>query len=353
MKVFAVNSSPRPEGQSKTFLMLEHLVKGMREAGAEVDIVDLRRKKINYCIGCYTCWTKTPGKCVHKDDMSGELFEKWVSSDMAVYAMPLYHYTVNAAMKTFIERTLPVAEPFLVEKAGNTAHPLRFERPPDAAVLSVCGFPEIMHFNELSAWAKRLFGDRLKAEIYRPGVELLPNAGVKRKEILQATERAGSELVSTGSVSDDTMRSVTQDIVDVDLFRELGNIMWQTCIDEGVTPKEFSEKKLIPRPDSLETFLAIMSIVFNPEAANEADAVLQFDFSGELDGSCQMRVSGGELEASVGTPHEATLVISSPFDVWMDIMSGKVDPQQMFMEQKCKADGDYQLLVKLNEWFAR
>jgi multimeric flavodoxin WrbA len=36
MNVMAINSSLRGEGQSRTELMLNHLVKGMREAGAEV-----------------------------------------------------------------------------------------------------------------------------------------------------------------------------------------------------------------------------------------------------------------------------------------------------------------------------
>jgi len=62
MKILALNSSPRTGSQSKTELMLNHLVKGMREAGADVEVVNLRKKKINNCIGCFTCWTKTPGK---------------------------------------------------------------------------------------------------------------------------------------------------------------------------------------------------------------------------------------------------------------------------------------------------
>ena len=96
-----------------------------------------------------------------------------------------------------------------------------------------------------------------------------------------------------------------------------------------------------------------MSIVFNPEAAADEDAVLQFDFTGQLEGSCQMKVSRGKLETFTGTPEEASVVITSPFDLWMDIMADKVDPQQMFMEQKCRAEGEIGLLLKLEDWFAR
>ena len=54
MKVLAINSSLRKGGQSRTEMMMNHLVEGMREAGAEVDVVHLRQKKIKYCIGCFT-----------------------------------------------------------------------------------------------------------------------------------------------------------------------------------------------------------------------------------------------------------------------------------------------------------
>jgi multimeric flavodoxin WrbA len=70
MKVFALNASPRKAGQSKTEMMLSHLTGGMTEAGAQVDVVNLREKKINGCIGCYTCWKKTPGRCIRKDEMT-------------------------------------------------------------------------------------------------------------------------------------------------------------------------------------------------------------------------------------------------------------------------------------------
>jgi len=86
MKILSINSSPRTGGQSKTELMLNHLVEGMQEAGAEVEVVNLREKKIKNCIGCFTCWTKTPGKCLQKDDMTNEIFPKLLASDLVVYA---------------------------------------------------------------------------------------------------------------------------------------------------------------------------------------------------------------------------------------------------------------------------
>ena len=85
MKVLALNSSARTGGESKTEIMLNCLVEGMREAEADVEVVDLRNKKINNCAGCFSCWTKTPGTCIHKDDMTRELFPEWLESDLVVF----------------------------------------------------------------------------------------------------------------------------------------------------------------------------------------------------------------------------------------------------------------------------
>ena len=45
MKILAINSSPRAGNQSKTELLLNHLIEGMQEAGADVEVVNLREKK--------------------------------------------------------------------------------------------------------------------------------------------------------------------------------------------------------------------------------------------------------------------------------------------------------------------
>jgi multimeric flavodoxin WrbA len=357
MNVLAINSSPRGEGQSKTELMLNHLVNGMREAGAEVEVVELRKKKVNNCIGCFTCWTKTPGVCIHKDDMTNELYPKWLESDLVVYATPLYHFTVNATMKAFIERTLPVLQPFLNERDGRTSHPLRIE-PPRAVFLSVAGFPERGVFDQLSSWVNFIFGGNsmLVAEIYRASAESMTVSAFKdkTKDILDATTQAGREIVESMKISPAIMERITQDIIDdKEAFAKIANLMWKTCIAEGVTPVEFGEKGLTPRPDSIETFMLIMPMGFNAEAAGDTKATLEFNFTGETEGSCYFKIENGEIKAEMGEADNPDLAIEAPFEVWMDIMTGKADGQQMFMKQKYTVKGDLSLLLKMNTLFGR
>jgi multimeric flavodoxin WrbA/putative sterol carrier protein len=360
MKVLAINSSPRRDGVSKTALMLDALVKGMRDAGAEVETIWLREKTVKNCIGCFTCWTKTPGVCVQKDDMTNELFPKWLEADLAVYATPLYHFTVNATMKTFIERTLPIAEPFFLRRDGKTYHPRR-QDPPRAVVLSVAGFPEMSVFAQLSSYVNFLFGKRLNAkgliaEIYRPAAESLnrPELAETAKEILEATTQAGRELVQSFKISEATMERVTKPVGgDFDAHAKMANAFWKTCIREGVTPQEFSRKNMMPRPDSLDTFMMIMPMGFNAEYAAKTKAVIQFRFSGEVEGSCYFRIEDGKIEATAGDSDKPDLVVESPFEIWMDIMTGKADGQQMFMQQKYRTTGDLSLLMRMKDLFGK
>ena len=348
MKILCLNSSPRTGVQSKTELMLNPLVEGMQEAGAEVEVVNLHKKNIKNCIGCFTCWTKTPGECIHKDDMTKELFSKWLKSDLVVYATPLYHYTVNAEMKAFIERTLPVLEPFFEQRDERTTHPLR-HTPPDAVVLSVAGFPEMSVFDQLSSYVNFLFGrnDRLLAEIYRPAAEFLNSIEDKKQDVFEAMNLAGRELVESQRISDETLNRIQQPVIDFYTLSQVGNSFWKTCIAEGVTPKEFGEKNMVPRPDSLENFMIILPFGLNAEAVGTRKVILQFNFLDDVTGSCWFMIQKDKISAEEGRKDKPDITIETPFELWMDIMTGKTDGQQMFMDQKYKVDGDLPLMIQL------
>ncbi len=352
MKVLAVNSSARTGDVSKTEIMLNYLVQGMQEQGADVEVINLRKKKIRYCIGCFTCWTKTPGTCVHKDDMTHELFPKYRDCDICILATPLFHYTVNAQMKAFIERTLPMVLPFFELRDGVTRHPPRHESP-SIVILSVAGFPELSVFDQIRSYANYLYKSKLIAEIYRTSSELLsqPSAQKMLEDIFQATAQGGRELVKHQKISVDTLARMTAPITDFERMAPIGNLAWQTCINEGVTMGEFQKRNMIPRPESIETFLPVMRMGFNPSKTGDVKAVIQFNFSGAVKGHCYLAIEHSSLKAETGPAKKPDLTIDTPFELWMDILTGKADGQQMFMEQKYTASGNLELLIKFREFF--
>ncbi|MBE6831094.1 MAG: flavodoxin family protein, partial [Ruminococcaceae bacterium] len=101
-KVLILSASPRKGGNSDT--LCDEFLHGTRDAGHEAEKVFLRDKKIGYCTGCGVC--NGTHKCVQKDDMA-DVLEKMVEADVIVMATPVYFYTMDAQMKTLIDRTVP------------------------------------------------------------------------------------------------------------------------------------------------------------------------------------------------------------------------------------------------------
>jgi len=101
-KVLVISASPRKGGNSDT--LCDEFVKGAAEAGHDAEKVFLCDHSIHYCTGCGGC-TRTH-RCVQKDDMAAVL-EKMVLADVIVLATPVYFYTMDAQMKTLIDRTVP------------------------------------------------------------------------------------------------------------------------------------------------------------------------------------------------------------------------------------------------------
>ena len=94
-----------------------------------------------------------------------------------------------------------------------------------------------------------------------------------------------------------------------------------------------------------------MKIGFNPSNADNVKTAIQFNFSGEVKGACYLAIENSALMADVGPVDHPDLIIDTPFELWMDILTGKADGQQMFMDQKYTASGDLDILVKFRELF--
>ena len=350
MKILTINSSPRTGEGSSTELLLDSLVRGMRETGAEVRSVNLREKNIRRCQGCFLCWTKTPGRCVQRDDMTDELLPDLVVQDLVVYATPLYNHSMNATMSIFRERLLPLSQPFTAKRDGKTALLMRYPLAP-AVWLSVCGFPEEAEFDAFSHFLNSTCHPDIPivAEIYRTSSEALRHPGFRETldDILEATRQAGHELVLSMKVGPDTMKRIRQPLTDPEYLTLMGNLTWKTCIAEDVTLQEFFKKGMMPRPDSLEAFMALSARRLNAEAAGGKKVILQFRFSGEVEASCYFTCEKGSTKATAGTNATYDICVDTPFELWMDIMTGKAEGREMFTQGRYRVEGDLFLMQEL------
>lgn len=99
--VLILEGSPRVHGNSA--ILAEEFARGAREAGCEVQTINVSRKKVAGCLGCNACY-RNGGTCVQKDDMA-EIREAMVAADVIVLASPIYFYSMSSQLKAVIDRT--------------------------------------------------------------------------------------------------------------------------------------------------------------------------------------------------------------------------------------------------------
>lgn len=243
MNILAVQGSPRPK-VSNTEKLLRQFLAGAERQGATTETIYLKDKDIHWCVGCYTCWTKTPGVCVFKDDMPG-LLEKVKACDVLVYATPLYHFNMTALTKAFQDRLLTLYDPHFIREGEVHRHPMRFPKERKIVLVSNCGFPEITHFDPLRhifRHIEKLGGKPLIAgEILMPAGELLQQEMFRSKTqpILEAAYRAGVELVRDGQVSKETEAVIQTPFISPEEMAAMTNLdgtvksedlkTWETC----------------------------------------------------------------------------------------------------------------------------
>lgn len=226
MKITAFNGSPKAE-RGNTHVIVEAFLGGAHEAGADVETVFIAKKKIKPCTGCYACWMKTPGKCAQNDDME-ELLGTFVSSDIVVFATPLYVDNVSGLMKNFLDRLIPIADPhWEKDENGESRHLRRHEKPTRFAVISNCGFPEQSQFQVLRLYFRRVarnMSGALVAEIYRGGGALLTSPEPSLQPFIasykEAVRKAGREVAEQLKLSPETAARLEKPLMPIGNFAD-------------------------------------------------------------------------------------------------------------------------------------
>lgn len=102
--VLGIVGSPRRQGN--TDLLVEEILKGVKDAGGITSKVMLDAMDIRPCKGCFAC-DKT-GVCVQNDDMA-ELVEQMKASQVWVLGTPIYWWGPSAQIKAFIDRWVSIS----------------------------------------------------------------------------------------------------------------------------------------------------------------------------------------------------------------------------------------------------
>ena len=99
-KILGVGGSPRRGGNSD--ILLKHLLKGARNAGASIEEVHLRDYQFQPCIGCERC--RKDKQCTGLQDGMQLIYPKIRESRGLILISPAHNYNITAWMKAFIDR---------------------------------------------------------------------------------------------------------------------------------------------------------------------------------------------------------------------------------------------------------
>jgi multimeric flavodoxin WrbA len=101
MKVIGFVGSPRKKGNTTT--LVNEVLRGASEAGAEIKTYHLNALNIRGCQACYKCQVGPDARCIQKDDMAA-LYDDLYNADAIVVGSPVFMLQVTAQTKTFTDR---------------------------------------------------------------------------------------------------------------------------------------------------------------------------------------------------------------------------------------------------------
>lgn len=76
------------------------------------------------CIGCFSCWVRTPLRCIHKDRISNN-GENLLKCDDLIIISKFTYGSYSSSIKKILERSISYVEPFFTLRNGEIHHKMR------------------------------------------------------------------------------------------------------------------------------------------------------------------------------------------------------------------------------------
>src|SRR5574341_1964244 len=136
MKAVILDGSRK--GETSLARVREILDDELAGLGWQVQPFILHESQVAYCLGCFECWTRTPGMC-RIDDPAREMTAAIIRSDLVVYLTPITFGGYSSELKKVLDRSIGLVCPFFTRVQGEIHHQPRYHRYP--RLLGVGGLP--------------------------------------------------------------------------------------------------------------------------------------------------------------------------------------------------------------------
>lgn len=218
MKATVINSSPHRKCGNTSLIMMP-FVNSLRNQGVDVKIFYTKTENISPCTGCYYCWYKTPGICSIHDNMT-KILKQLRESEIWVFVSPIYAVGMSGPLKIVLDRLLPLSKPFVNVRNGQCRVTFYDDVTVKKIVLiSSCGFWNMENFHtiidEISCFSEKI-NAQFAGKLLRPSGDFFRIAlksGSSVDDIIEASQRAGVELISRGRISEGCEKNISRRIM--------------------------------------------------------------------------------------------------------------------------------------------
>ena len=342
MNILVLNGSPKG-AHSNTLKLTKAFLEGFTQnQSADTEIVDVYKLNIRECLGCFVCWSKTPGKCAITDDMT-EVLQKILHADVVIWSFPLYYFSLPSRLKMVIDRQLPLALPFMEGDASAGGHRSRYDMSGKRnVIISTCGFyTSGENYSAVNAQFDRMFGKDGYTALYCGQGELfrVPQLSARTDEYLSYIRQAGMEFAS-GTITASTTAKLKQLLYPREVFEQMADASW------GVEQTEQGAKAV----SSALTFTKQMAALYNKASWHGQDIVVEFFYT-DVEETYQivLRKDGHTVLTENFMPF--TTRIETPLTVWEKIGQGELNGQQAMMEHLYKVTGNFDVMMNWDKYF--
>ncbi len=218
MKILVLNGSPK--AKSDTMRMTKSFLDGLQaQTECDVTVIDVIKKNIKPCVGCFMCWNNGDGKCVQKDDQN-EILREILAADVILFSFPLYCYSMPSHLKAVVDRLIPLCKLNMREENGRVSHETLFDLSKKKyIVFSGSGFPNWEgNFEGLRLQMNNNFGDPLMVFVPETPLLNVPQAAVVAEPLLEKFRLAGEEYAETNTISEETIRSLETPMLPKEIY---------------------------------------------------------------------------------------------------------------------------------------
>lgn len=353
MNVLVINGSPK-DTKSNTYQLTTAFLEGIKQELRDIQARErsVSRMDIKPCLGCFSCWNRTPGQCCIQDDMQ-QVIQDMLWADITIWSFPLYYFSVPGPLKNLIDRQLPMLLPFMAEKEGQIGsgnHPCRYDMSGKrTVVISTCGFYTAKgNYDGVYSLFDHLCGPENYTTIFCGQGELfrIPELSMRTNEYLSLVKQAGQEYMK-GGISKATLEHLDQLLLPRETFEACADASWGIDkSDAGTREKDSAAQK---ESDTL-IFTRQMAALYCKESYPGKDIVVEMHYT-DVEESYQILLGKDGSHVYTDSSLTATTTIETPVTVWRSIAAGEIRGDEAMMQGLYRVKGDFTLMLKWDTYF--